>query len=188
MFTRHGWLAALLGIGGLLLHSRSGALEYTLDPGRTVVSFEMRSLGALRRGEFSRAAGTVVLDAADESGELDIVIDASSLTAGSEAMAKFVRGPSMLDTAAHPEIAYRAGRIVFAHGKPSRIDGSLTLLGITQPVSLQISGYVCEGRRCAIAASASLKRSAFGMTRYRLFASDDVQLAIRAEGIRQEPE
>ena len=188
MLTRHGWLAALFGLGGLLSHAQSGATEYTLDPARTVVVFEMRSMGALQHGEFSRAAGTVVMDAADESGELDIVIDASSLTAGSEAMAKFVRGPSMLDTGAHPEIAYRAARIVFSHGKPSRIDGELTLLGVTRPVPLQISDYVCERARCSIAASASLKRSAFGMTRYRLFASDDVQLAIRAEGVRREPE
>ena len=186
MLIRHGWLAALLGIGGLLVHARSDATEYTLDPERTVVSFEMRSMGALQRGEFSRTAGTVVLDATHESGELDIVIDARSLRASSAATVKFVRGPSMLNTEAHPEIAYRAQRIVFTHGKPSRIDGELTLLGTTRAVPLQISRYHCEVERCAIVASASVKRSAFGMTRYRLFASDDVQLAILAEGIRQE--
>jgi hypothetical protein len=28
-----------------------------------------------------------------------------------------------------------------------------------------------------------VKRSAFGMTRYRMFASDEVKLAIQAEGV-----
>lgn len=188
MLTCYAWLTALLGIGALLSHARSGATEYTLDPSRTVVTFEMHSLGTLQRGEFRRAAGTVMLDAAAERGELDIVIDARSLEASSELATQFVHGPSMLNTEAHPAIGYRAERIVFSHGKPARIDGELTLLGITRSVPLQISRYDCDdesvpGERCAILATASVKRSAFGMTRYMLFVSDDVQLAIEAEGV-----
>ena len=188
MRSRHSWLAALFGLAALLSNLPADASKYTLDPGRTLVTFEMRSLGTLQRGEFSRTAGTVTLDSVQQRGELDIVIDASSLRASNAATTKFVRGPSMLDIEAHPEIAYRAGHIVFARGKPARIDGELTLLGVTRPVPLQISSCDCDddgapGDRCAIVATASVKRSEFGMTRYRLFVSDEVQLAIQAEGI-----
>lgn len=188
MLTRHSWLAALLSLGALLTHSHAGATEYTLDPSRTVVTFEMRSMGTLQRGEFKRTAGTVMLDSAQERGELDIVIDARSLRAGNETTARFVRGPSMLNTDLHPEIAYRAQHIVFSHGRPARIEGELTLLGVTRSVPLQVSRYDCgdesvPGERCAIVATASVKRSAFGMTRYMLFASDNVRLAIQAEGV-----
>jgi polyisoprenoid-binding protein YceI len=184
MLNRHAWLAALLGIGGLLSHARSDATEYTLDPSRTIVTFETRSMGILQRGEFSRMSGTAMLDSAHERGELDIVIDARSLRASTEATANFVRGPSMLNTELHPEIAYRAERVVFSHGKPARIDGELTLHGITRSVPLQVSSYDCvSGERCAIVATASVKRSEFGMTRYRLLASDEVKLAIQAEGV-----
>jgi polyisoprenoid-binding protein YceI len=92
----------------------------------------------------------------------------------------------MLNTAVHPEIAYRAHRIVFSADRPMRIDGELTMLGVTRAVALDVSSYDCTGhldRRCTIVATASLKRSAFGMTRYMLFASDDVKLAIQAEGV-----
>jgi polyisoprenoid-binding protein YceI len=188
MLARHSWLAGLLGLAALLPHAPAGATEYTLDPSRTVVTFEMRSMGTLQRGEFRRTAGTVMLDSAEERGELDIVIDARSLRASNDAAAKFVRGPSMLNTEMHPEIAYRAQRIVFSQGKPERIEGELTLLGITRSVPLQVSSYDCDqeivpGERCAIVATAKVKRSAFGMTRYMLFASDDVKLAIQAEGV-----
>ena len=64
------------------------------------------------------------------------MIDARSLKASNEATAKFVRGPSMLNTQAHPEIAYRAQRIVFSQGRPARIEGELTLLGVTRSVAL----------------------------------------------------
>jgi polyisoprenoid-binding protein YceI len=189
MRTRYSWLAGLFALAALSWHASSHATEFTLDPTRTLVSFEMRSLGTTQRGEFNRAAGTVLLDSAEARGELDIVIDARSLKAGSEATAKFVRGPSMLNTAVHPQIAYRAHRIVFSAGRPVRIEGELTMLGVTRAVALDVSSYDCTGQldqRCAIAATASLKRSAFGMTRYMLFASDDVKLAIQAEGVRAE--
>ena len=186
MRTRHSWLVSLLALTAVCWHSGSHATEFTLDPTRTLVSFEMRSLGTTQRGEFNRAAGTVILDSREKRGELDIVIDARSLKAGSEATAKFVRGPSMLNTAAHPEIAYRAHRIVFSAGRPARIEGQLTLLGVTRAVALDVSSYDCTGeidQRCTIVASANVKRSAFGMTRYMLFASDVVKLAIQAEGV-----
>lgn len=188
MLARHSWLPGLLAVGALLPQARAGATEYTLDPARTVVTFEMRSMGSLQRGEFKQTAGTVMLDSAEQRGELDIVIDARSLRTSTEATARFVRGPSMLDTEAHPEIAYKARHIVFSHGKPARIEGELTLLGVTRAVPLQVSSYDCDdaavqGERCALVATASVKRSAFGMTRYMLFASDDVQLAIQAEGV-----
>ncbi|HKS55754.1 MAG TPA: YceI family protein [Steroidobacteraceae bacterium] len=188
MLIRHAWLAALLSLGALLTHPRAGATEFMLDPSRTVVAFEMRSMGTLQRGEFRHTAGTVTLDSAAERGELAIVIDARSLQARNAATTRFVCGPAMLDTAAHPEIAYRAQHIVFSHGKPARIEGELTLLGVTRSVPLHVSSYDCSdesaaGDRCAIVATAHVKRSAFGMTRYMLFASDDVKLAIQAEGV-----
>ena len=184
MLNRHSWLASLIALAALSWHAGSHATEFTLDPTRTLISFEMRSLGTTQRGEFNRAAGTVTLDSTESRGELDIVIDARSLKAGSEATAKFVRGPAMLNTAAHPEIAYRAHRILFSEGRPTRIEGELTMLGITRAVALDVSSYDCtRDERCAIVASASLKRSEFGMTRYKWFASDDVKLAIQAEGI-----
>lgn len=190
MLTRHAWFAVLLGLGAVLPHPRAGATEFMLDPSRTVVAFEMRSMGILQRGEFRHTAGSVTLDSAAERGELAIVIDARSLQASNAATTKFVRGPSMLNTAAHPEIAYRAQHIVFLEGKPARIEGELTLLGVTRPVPLQVSSYDCDdesraGDRCAIVATANVKRSAFGMTRYMLFASDDVKLAIQAHAVRE---
>ena len=186
MLNRHSWLATLIALTAIFYHANSRAAEYTLDTSRTLVSFEMRSLGTTQRGEFSRATGTVTLDSAEERGEIDIVIDARSLRANTKATAKFVSGPSLLNTAVHPEIAYQAQHIVFSGGRPARIEGELTLLGVTRPVALNVSDYDCNGEvdeRCTLVATAYVKRSAFGMTRYRMFASDEVKLAIQAEGV-----
>ena len=91
---------------------------------------------------------------------------------------------SFLDVEQYAEIAYRADRIVFADGKPSRIEGKLTILGITKDVSLLVSDYECadeqssEGAQCVLEAATNFRRSEFGMNRYLAFVSDNVRLAI----------
>ena len=160
-----------------------------IDPARTGVRFEMRSLGTVQRGEFNQAAGTVALDTQSGSGRLDIVIDAQSIEAGSGAVERFLRGPALLDVGNHPEILYRAKNMTFVDGGLARIEGELTLLGITLPVPLAVTRHDCTSQdsplqRCFMVAVASFKRSAFGMTRYQMFADDEVKLEIRAEGVR----
>lgn len=167
------------------------ALEYRIDPAQTVVSFEVRYLGFAReRGEFNSAYGTVALDAGAGNGWIDIVIDARSLQAGSQAKERFLRGRGLLNVEQYPEIVYRAERVVFAAGEPARIEGELTLLGVTRSVPLTVTHYDCAReslplrQRCILSAAATFSRSAFGMTGYGALTSDEVKLAIQAEGVR----
>jgi polyisoprenoid-binding protein YceI len=178
-------LAALV----FLACGHATATEYTIDPERTDVSFEMRSLGSVQRGRFHGAEGTVALDAGTAGGRVDIVIDARSVEAGNQGIETLLRGPGLLDVHAHPQIGYSARRVIFADGGPARIEGDLTLRGVTRAVPLDVARYDCtspnlQTQRCSIVASATFSRSAFGMTSYRLFASDEVILAIHAEGVR----
>jgi polyisoprenoid-binding protein YceI len=157
---------------------------YVIDSARTTVSFEVKRLGFPRSGEFTSVAGSVVLDAAANSGSVEFAVDSRSIRAGSEPEENFLRGPGVLNVEEHAEIAYKAGNIVFANGRPLRIDGTLTLRGITRAVPLHVVGYACPidlvpGRgKCVLDAIAVFKRSEFGMTRYRGIISDDVKLSI----------
>jgi polyisoprenoid-binding protein YceI len=170
------------------------AVEYAIDPARTVVAFEVRNLGVyVQRGSLHGASGTVTLDADAGIGRVDILVDARSIETGNRAVEKFLRGESFLNAEAYPAIAYEAQRVTFVDGAPARIEGELTLRGVTRSVPLRIAHYSCAsqrqqfGQRCLIDATATFKRSAFGMTRYTALSSDDVVLAIRAEGVALEP-
>jgi polyisoprenoid-binding protein YceI len=188
------WLAGIFAFATLAAGTprvHAAVSEYTIDPARTVVSFEVRNLAGIasQRGKFNGATGSVTLDAAERSGRVDIVIDARTLEAGNEAVARFMRGESLLDVEAYPEITFRAVRIVFRNGEPQRIEGELTLRGVTKALTLTVTEYGCkrgradvEPQRCKMDAFASFKRSEFGMTRYLTFTSDEVKLAIRTEG------
>ncbi len=183
---------ALAALAATFIFPCAGAttVEYTIDPDQTVVTFEVRILGiSTQLGRLHGAIGTVALDADAGSGRIDIMVDARSIETGNETMERVLRGQGFLNVEQYPEIAYRAERVVFANGEPERIEGELTLLGVTRSVPLVVDHYGCtpgtllDQQHCMIDATATFKRSAFGMTRYTFFTSDEVKLAIRAEGV-----
>jgi polyisoprenoid-binding protein YceI len=197
MARRSIWLTGLLAITAVSFCTPASAsrIEYTLDPDHTVVSFEVKRFGISRQsGEFNSVVGTVALDADAGHGSIDIAVDTRSVRAGSEREENFLRGPGVLNVEQYSEIAYRAQRVVFVDGKPERIEGHLTLLGVTRPVSLTVQSYVCLGvvppsrQRCKLDATAVFKRSEFGMTRYMAIISDEVKLAIHsmADDVKRE--
>jgi polyisoprenoid-binding protein YceI len=168
--------------------SRVTAERYAIDSARTVVSFEVRTFGVFRqRGSFAESSGSVSLDPKANAGTFDVIIDTRSIHANSEAVLQVMRGAGFLNIAQFPEIAYKAEHVVFRNDTPVRVDGELTLLGVTHPVPLTVSGYRCsqpapaEVRRCMMDAVATFRRSDFGMTGSMPFAGNKVKLAIHAE-------
>lgn len=186
--ARSIWLKGVLAMAAasVCAHAVASPTEYILNPEHTVVTFEVKRLGfSHQTGEFANVAGTVAIDPAAGSGSIDIAVDTRSVRAGNATQEKFLRGPNVLNVEQYSEIAYKAEHVVFAGGKPERIDGHLTLLGVTRPVSLKVVSYACSGThlsgqpRCRLEAVALFKRSEFGMTRYMALISDEVKLAIR---------
>jgi polyisoprenoid-binding protein YceI len=183
-----GTLLALLAAS--LAPGAATADEYAIDPERTTVEFQLLSLGSLQRGHLTGAAGTVSLDAVAGTGRIDIVIDAQSAVSDNASIESVLRSPAMLDVRHYPHIAYRAQRMTFVAGEPVLIDGELTLRDVTHIVPLEVTRYACtttQPQRCSMIASATIRRSDFGMQQYQWLASDEVLLSIRAEGVRVGP-
>jgi polyisoprenoid-binding protein YceI len=168
---------------------RSDSAErYTIDSARTVVSFEVHSFGAFRqRGRFVRSSGRVSMDPRADEGMFDVLIDARSVQAANGAELRILRGAGFLDVEEFPEISYKARHVMFFDGEPIRVEGALTLLGVSHAVPLTVSSYHCaesaDGppRRCMLDATAMFRRSWFGMTGSVPFAGDRVRLVIHAE-------
>jgi polyisoprenoid-binding protein YceI len=170
-------------------YARGGTQQrYTIDSARTVVSFEVRSFGIFRqRGWFGASSGSVTLDPQSDAGTFDVMVDARTIQASSDARRRIISGVGLLNADKFPDISYKAAHVAFYEGKPIRVDGELTLLGVTRPVPLRVSGYHCtpptdkDSRRCMMDASAMFRRSEFGMTGAMPLAGDKVRLTIHAE-------
>ena len=179
------WVTVAIVVAGCVPSVRAAPRAYAIEPAHTLVSFEVRNFGiAKRRGLFDRVTGQVSLDAQAGAGSVEIVVNARSVETSDAATRAFLRGRSFLNVERFSQIVYRAGRMIFANEKPVRIEGELTLLGVTRSVSLSVSGYACEGGgssasdRCVMDAATTFKRSEFGMNHYLGLVSDEVTLSI----------
>ena len=105
-----------------------------------------------------------------------------------------LEGPDWLDAGAHPQLTFRSTRVVPNGADTARIDGELTLRGVTRPMALQATfngGYAGHPMdphaRIGFSARGSLLRSAYGMTTgipapgSKMGVSDAVDVVIEVE-------
>jgi polyisoprenoid-binding protein YceI len=170
-----------------------GAEVYVIDPAHTFASFSVDHLGiATQRGRFDRSRGRATLDREARAGTIDIEIDSASVSTGNAQLDSLLKSDEFFDSARHPAIRFRADRIEFDGGQPRAVAGELTLLGVTRPVALAIGRFGCTRRpfivvqRCGADATATIRRSEFGLKAYASFVGDEVGISIQVEAILQE--
>ena len=170
-------------IAALAANARAEPIAYRIDRDVTEVEFVAKALGFIEaRGRFTDVRGTIVLDRDGRDGDVDFEIDARSVDSGWALRDAFVRGEPMLDAAHHPVIRFRSSRLTFAAGRLTRVEGMLTLRGVTRRVALNVDDLVCDRapgaatNDCAAHAATTIRRADFGMESYAPFVDDDVEL------------
>jgi polyisoprenoid-binding protein YceI len=188
--TSHIILAAAALAPNAMLHAAAGD-DYRLDPVHTQVSVCVSHLGYTHScGRLHVKSGSFHFDAGDwSSAALNVTLDTASLDMGDPGWSDKVR-TAFLDTTRYPEARYSSKRAEKSGDHGGVVHGALTLLGRTQPVDLQVTfnragrdGYTLH-YIAGFSASATFKRSAFGMTRDIPDVGDQVDVRIEAEGLR----
>ncbi len=161
---------------------------YTIDPSHTFPSFEVNHLGySTQRGSFEKSSGTITLDMAKKSGVTEIKIDTSSLRSGWEKRDVHLKGEDFFNTEKFPAMTFKGNDFKFNGDKLVSVVGQLTLLGVTKPLTLEITNFKCSPHpmskkpACGADAVATIKRSDFGMSAYVPAVSDEVTLHIQVE-------
>lgn len=165
---------------------------YRVDPARSAAEFVVTHLAVFHaHGRFARMSGRVVVDAAAQAGSVDLEIPAASVSTGWTLRDAFVRGENMFAADRHPVVRFRSTRLVYADGRLARVDGELTLRGITQPVTAVVTGIACgagpdaRAETCDAEATAAIRRSDFGMDFAWPLIADDVDLVLRIRATRE---
>lgn len=180
-------------IATLLAASATSAIAatYNIDPTHTYPSFEADHMGlSVWRGKFDKTSGTVTMDRAAKTGGLDIKIDPASIDFGLEAMNKHAKGEDMFNVTKFPTITYTSKSFKFDGDQLVAVDGELTMLGVTKPVTLKVNKFKCimhpryKKEACGADASAEFKRSDFGLNYGLPNFSPEVKLAIQIEAIK----
>jgi len=167
------------------------AESYTLDSRHTYPSFEVNHLGfSTQRGRFNKTSGRIVLDRQAKTGSVDIVIEAASVDTGLDKLEEHLRGEEFFNAEKFPTLSFKSRAVKFSGDKPATVEGDFTLLGVTKPVTLTITAFNCgvhpltRKDLCGADATATLKRSEFGMTKYVPGVGDEVKLSIQVEATK----
>ena len=118
--------------------------NYAIDPTHTFVTFEISHFGAaVNRGRFDKKQGSVQLDKAAKSGKVEISFDTTSVNSGTPAFDKDLQSADLFDSAKHPTMKFVADKFVFNGDKVASVEGQLTLLGKTGPLTLKANQFNC---------------------------------------------
>lgn len=187
---------ALVGAGLLALGLTAASADpvtYNIDPDHTYPSFEADHMGGLStwRGKFNKSSGTIVLDVAAKTGTVEIVIDTASIDFGHDKMNEHAMSADMFDVEKHPTAVYKGKLTDFDGGKPGKVVGTLTLKGVTKPLTLEIDEFLCKQHPvakkevCGADASAEFKRDDFGVDYGKAYGfNQEVELEIQVEALR----
>jgi polyisoprenoid-binding protein YceI len=164
---------------------------YTVDPRHTFPSFEIDHLGfSIQRGRFNVTEGKIMLAPESASGSIDIAIDAASISTGLAELEKHLRSEDFLDVARFPKILFKSTQLIFNKDQLIGANGTLTLHGVTKPVHLTVDRFHCGMNLismknvCGANATATIKRSDFGVDKYAPVLADDVKVIIQIEAIK----
>lgn len=167
-------------------------VQYTLDPAHTYPSFEADHMGmSVWRGKFNRTTGTVWLDKAAGSGEVELTVEMDSIDFGLDEMNRLARGDGMFDTAQFPLATYKGRFEGFQGGAPTKVVGTLTLRGISRPVALQVLSFKCMPHPlfkrdwCGADARAVIQRDRWGVDAGKPYGFKmDTELRIQVEAVQ----
>ncbi len=191
-----------IAIGAIALALPLGALaapeSYTVDPIHTHPHWEVNHFGVSNwRGSFDKTAGKFTIDRAAKAASVEITVQTASISSGDRdkgsrprTLDEHLRTPDFFNGAEFPTMTYKTTAVKFSGDNPATIEGNLTLLGVTKPLTLRVDNWKCganpysKKEMCGGNASGALKRSDFGM-KYGLPAiGDDLKLSMEFEGYK----
>ena len=164
---------------------------YVVDGSHTFPRFSYSHLGfSTQLSRFNKTTGKVVFDKAAKTGSVDIEIDAKSVDTGSMLFNEHIQGEDFLDTAKFPTATFKSTKVIFKGDKPAKIQGELTIKGVTKPVVLTVTSFQAMPhpmqKKDAIGANATttIKRSEFNAGKYAPHVGDEVRIDIAIEAIK----
>lgn len=194
MKIRHALLLSVLIANPLMAASQGADVAriekgtYAADPTHTAVAARVDHLGFSKTTlRFAKASGEFTFDPAKlEASTLDVSVDANSLSTDMDARDKELRGAGFFNVASFPAARYVASGLVRLDATHARVDGQLTLLGLTRPVPMEVTLIgvgtgLANDKRIGVIGHMQIKRSDFGMKAFLPFVGDDVTIDIDAE-------
>ena len=166
-------------------------VTYVLDPSHTYPSFAADHMGGLSvwRGKFTDSSGKVVYDKDAKAGSIDVTVKMDSVDFGMPKLDEHAKGHDLFDVEKYPTAVYTGKFTKFNGATPTEAQGTLTMHGVTKPLTLTIDSFLCKmspmtkKEVCGADASATFNRADFGLNFGEAYGFKmQVTLQIQVEG------
>lgn len=188
-------IAAVLAATTLALAGTAHAApeRFEVEPTHTFVYFEVTHFNTSTvRARFDKTDGYVELDREAKTGQAQMTIDMSSINSGVPDFDKHLQSDDFFSVKKFPEAKFVSKKFNFDDDSLESIEGELTLLGKTNPVTLEAERFNCYDQPvlkvhiCGGDFETEIKRSQWGMNwGIEMGIPDDVKLLIQVEAIQK---
>ena len=164
-------------------------MTYKLDPNHTNVLASWSHFGYSNPfANFGDVDGTLVYDAEDLSkSSVEVTLPLSGLNGFSDRFNDHLRSDDFFDAEKFPVVTFKSTKVEAAGNGRLKITGDLTIKGITKPVVLDAilnkaaPHPMTKAQAIGFDATATIKRSDFGVGAYAPNVGDTVTLRITTE-------
>ncbi|MDZ4379785.1 MAG: YceI family protein [Parvibaculum sp.] len=187
-------IAATAAALAFLASPALAADTWKIDTSHVYVGFEVNHLGfSTTYGRFNDVSGTIAFDEENpEKSAVEVKIDPASVDTGHKERDEHIRGKDFFNVEAFPEMSFKSTSIELTGEETGTITGDLTMHGVTKPVTLDArltmkgdhpmqKGLTAMGFN----ATASLKRSDYGIEAYVPMIGDELPITISFEAHKQ---
>ncbi len=177
----------------LLSNISSAAPEtYIIDGNHTMPRFSYSHFGySTQLSKFDKTSGKIVLDKETKQGSVDVTIDMTSVNTGYPLFNEHIQAEDFFNTSKFPTATFTSNKLTFKGDKLASIDGTLTIKGISKPVTFEVTSFLCmphpivKKDACGANATAVVKRTDFNMGKHVPYVSDEVTIDIPVEAVKE---
>lgn len=186
-------LAAALALASTVAFA--APLTYKIDANHTDVVASWSHFGFSNPiAHFGKVDGNIVYDPANVSAsKVEVTIPLSGLDSHVQAFDEHLRSADFFDAEKYPTVTFKSTSVKAAGKGKLKVTGDLTIKGVTKPVVLDVTinktgvQPLAKREAAGFSATATIKRTDFGLGLYAPNVSDDVKLSITTEAIVPKP-
>ncbi len=191
---RNSSVLSLALAAALSLPALAPAADYVIDTAKAhaFIQFRIQHLGySWLYGRFNQFDGTFSYDEKHPAGnQVEVNIATASIDSNHAERDKHLRSDDFLDVAKFPQARFVSTKFADTGDGKAVLSGALTLHGVTKPVVIAVQ-HIGQGDdpwggyRAGFFGTTTLQLADFGITRDLGPASQEVELMLSVEGIRQ---
>jgi polyisoprenoid-binding protein YceI len=180
----------LAGLIGAAVTAHADPVTYKLDPGHTMVLFSWNHFGFSNpTANLGLGDGTLVFDEKNPAkSSVEVTLPLANLDTHVSALDEHLKKPDFLDADKFSTVTFKSTKVQAEGAGKYKVTGDLTVHGVTKPVVLDAklnkSGEhpMLKVQAIGFDATATIKRSDFGVGAYVPNVSDEIKIRITTEG------